>query len=373
MTLAVVVLSPSLTSPRDSVAIVTMFPHTNMRKQGNTVAVRQRKAATIYDVATRAGVSHQTVSRYLAGFEGIRPSTRERVATALKELDYRPNLAARSLATNRAHRIAVLTGDLLAAGPSRTVQGVAEASRAAGYVVDIIGIDVDNSESLREVIDVIRGQDLAGVVALAVSDRIHDAIAELAIDAPLYLDSGPADLPGPVGQSFNAVGIQLALQHLIDLGHHEIVHITGAMDYLAAQARVNGFEQLALERGLRAHPIIEGDWTPRSGYAAVASGQIDPTVTAIVAANDQIALGALRALDEAGVRCPADISVTGFDDIPEAEYYTPSLTTVRIDFQQQGTYIFNALMAQIRGDERPETGAFIKPQLVVRASTAPPR
>jgi LacI family transcriptional regulator len=337
------------------------------------MATKKSNAATIYDVAERAGVSHQTVSRFLAGYEGIRPLTREKVATALKELDYRPNLAARSLATNRAHRIAVLTGDLLAAGPSRTVQGVAEAARAAGYVVDIIGFDVDDPDSLKEVIDVIRSQDLAGVVALAVSDSIHDAIAGLAIDAPLYLDSGPADLPGPVGQSFNSVGIQLVLQHLIDLGHREIVHVTGAMDYLAAKARVNGFGHLIRERGLREHPVIEGDWTPRSGYAAVRSGLIDPAVTAIVAANDQIALGALRALDEAGVRCPVDVSVTGFDDIPEAEYYTPSLTTVRIDFQQQGTYIFNALMAQIRGDERPETGAFIKPELVVRASTAPPR
>ena len=337
------------------------------------MAIKKSNAATIYDVAERAGVSHQTVSRFLAGYEGIRPMTREKVATALKELDYRPNLAARSLATNRAHRIAVLTGDLLAAGPSRTVQGVAEAARAAGYVVDIIGFDVDDPSSLEEVIDVVRSQDLAGVVALAVSDSIHDSIAGLVIDAPLYLDSGPADLPGPVGPSFNSVGIQLVLQHLIDLGHREIVHITGAMDYLAAKARVNGFGQLIRERGLREHPVIEGDWTPRSGYAAVSSGHIDLAVTAIVAANDQIALGALRALDEAGVRCPADISVTGFDDIPEAEFYTPSLTTVRIDFQQQGTYIFNALMAQIRGDERPETGAFIKPRLMVRASTAPPR
>lgn len=337
------------------------------------MAVRQRKAATIYDVASRAGVSHQTVSRYLAGFEGIRPTTRDRVARALEELDYRPNLAARSLATNRAHRIAVLTGDLLAAGPSRTVQGVAEAARSAGYVVDIIGFDPDDPGTLREVIDVIRSQDLAGVVALAVSDSIHDAIASLTIDAPLYLDSGPADLPGPVGQSFNAVGIQMVVEHLLDLGHREIVHITGAVDYLAAKARAEGFTQLMRDRGLRVHPVIEGDWTPRSGYAAVTSGRIDPIVTAIVAGNDQMALGALRALDEASVRCPVDMSVTGFDDIPEAEYYTPSLTTVRIDFQQQGTYIFNALMAQIRGDERPETDAFIKPQLVVRASTAPPR
>jgi len=337
------------------------------------MAIKKSNAATIYDVAERAGVSHQTVSRYLAGFEGIRPATRERVATALKELDYRPNLAARSLATNKSHRVAVLTGDLTSAGPSQTVQGVAIAAREAGYVVDIISFDVDKPASLADAFDLIRHQDLAGVVALAISDQMRSSIEKVAVEAPMLLDTGPADLPGPVGTSFNAYGSQLVVEHLIDLGHREIVHITGAVDYYAAQSRRESFARVVRQHGLREHPVLEGDWSARSGYRAVSEGRIDERVTAIVCGNDQMALGALRALDEAGLRCPVDVSVTGFDDVPEAEFYTPSLTTVRIDFARQGTYLFNALMARIRGDEVPDSAQFMEPMLILRASTAVPR
>lgn len=337
------------------------------------MATKKSNAATIYDVAERAGVSHQTVSRYLAGFEGIRPATRERVAAAIKELDYRPNLAARSLATNRSHRIAVLTGDLLSAGPSQTVQGVAIAAREAGYVLDIISFDVDKPASLSDAFDMIRHQDLAGIVALVISDEMRSAIERVPVEAPMLLDSGPADLPGPVGTTFNAYGLQLVVEHLIALGHRDIVHITGDMDYYAAQSRRESFSRVVRERGLREHPVIEGDWSARSGYLAVRDGRIDESVTAIVCGNDQMALGALRALDEAGLRCPEDVSVTGFDDIPEAEFYTPSLTTVRIDFERQGTYLFTALMAKIRGDAVPDSTQFMEPQLILRASTSPPR
>ena len=176
---------------------------------------RGAKSANIFDVARLAGVSHQTVSRFLAGYEGIRPATRERVATALKELNYRPNLAARSLATNKSHRIAVLTGDLLSAGPSQTVQGVAVAARQAGYVVDIVSFDVKDPASLSNAFGLIRNQDLAGVVSLAISDDMRTAIDKVAIDVPMLLDSGPADRPGPVGTTFNAYGAQLVVEHLV--------------------------------------------------------------------------------------------------------------------------------------------------------------
>ncbi len=334
------------------------------------MATKKSSAATIYDVAVRAGVSHQTVSRYLTGFEGIRPATRERVAIALKELDYRPNLAARSLATNRSHRIAVLTGDLTSAGPSQTVQGVAVAAREAGYVVDIVSFDVEKPASLSDAFDLIRHQDLAGVVALAISDEMRTAIEQVSVEAPMLLDAGPADLPGPVGTTFNAFGTQLVVEHLVELGHRDIIHVTGAMDYYAAQSRQASFARVVRQHELREYPMLEGDWSARSGYQAVRDGNIDERVTAIVCANDQIALGALRALGETGRRCPTDVSVTGFDDIPEAEFYTPSLTTVRIDFERQGTYLFTALMAKIRGDDVPDSAQFMEPKLILRASTA---
>ena len=336
------------------------------------MASKKTNAATIYDVAERAGVSHQTVSRFLAGFEGIRPATRARVATAVEELDYRPNLAARSLATNRSHRIAVLTGDLLSAGPSQTVQGVAVAARQAGYVVDIVAFDLENPASLADAFDVIRHQDLAGVVALAISDEMREAIEKVAVEAPMLLDTGPADLPGPIGASFNAYGMQLVVEHLIELGHRDIVHVTGALDYYAAKSRLESFTHVVHDHGLREHPVLYGNWSAQSGYHAVRDGRLSEEVTAIVCGNDQMALGAMRALGEAGLSCPGNISVTGFDDIPEAEFYMPPLTTVRIDFAQQGTYLFTALMARIVGDDVPDTAQFMEPRLILRGSTAAP-
>ena len=336
------------------------------------MASKKTSAATIYDVAERAGVSHQTVSRFLAGFEGIRPATRAKVATAVQELDYRPNLAARSLATNRSHRIAVLTGDLVSAGPSQTIQGVAVAARQAGYVVDIVAFDLENPASLSDAFDVIRHQDLTGVVALAISDEMREAIEKVTVEAPMLLDTGPADLPGPVGTSFNAYGLQLVVEHLVELGHRDIVHVTGAMDYYAAKSRMESFTHVVREHGLREHPVLHGNWSAKSGYLAVRDGRPGDSVTAIVCGNDQMALGAMRALGEAGLSCPADMSVTGFDDIPEAEYYMPPLTTVRIDFEQQGTYLFTALMARIAGDDIPDSARFMEPRLVLRASTAAP-
>lgn len=337
------------------------------------MGTKRSTASTIYDVAARAGVSHATVSRYLGGFEGIRPGTRERVAHALAELNYRPNLSARTLATNKSHRIAVLTGDLTSAGPSLTVQGIARSARAAGYVVDIVSFDVTDPDSLADAIGLMRSQDLAGVIALTISDAMRDAISTVHIEVPMHLDSGPADLPGPVGTSFNAAGIHLIVDHLAALGHRNIAHVTGSMDYFAAQSRATAFEEAIRRNELPQHPAIVGDWTSRSGYEALQRSLIHESVTAIVAGNDQAALGILRALNEAGINCPGDVSVTGFDDIPEAEYYSPPLTTVRIDFESQGTFLFATLMSEIEGTPAPDGSQFMHPKLIVRSSTAAPR
>ncbi|MGV8970301.1 MAG: LacI family DNA-binding transcriptional regulator [Microbacteriaceae bacterium] len=336
------------------------------------MGAKSSNAPTIYDVASRAGLSHQTVSRYLSGFEGMRSNTRDRVAQAIVELGYKPNLSARSLATNRSYRIAALTSDLLSAGPSQTIQGLANAARAAGYLVDIVAIDMNRPESLEDVVRLLRSQDFVGIVAIAVSDAMQQAIASVDFGVPLYVDSGPADLSGPVGESFNALGTEMLVDHLVELGHTSIMHLSGPLGWVAARNRVIGFTAAARRHNLPTYPTMEGDWSPKSGYEAITSTTIDPSVTAIVVGNDQMALGALHALKESGRETPQDISITGFDDIQEAAFYWPSLTTVRIDFERQGTFLFDSLLASINGSVAPESSQFMRPELIVRKSTSTP-
>ena len=338
-------------------------------REGPVTLPKVRRPATIYDVAAEAGVSHQTVSRYLKGFEGIRPTTRERVARALVDLNYRPNLTARNLATSSSHRIAALTSDLLSAGPSQTLQGLASAARSDGYLVDIMTIDVNRPSSVSDAVSLLGGQDLAGVVAIAVSDPVRDMIGRINLGVPVYLDSGPADLAAPSGPTFNAVGIRLVMEHLLELGHRDILQLSGPLDWVSARNRAAEFDSVVREHGLRVYPPMSGDWSAASGYRAITDHPFDPRVTAVVASNDHMALGAIHALAEAGISVPGDVSVTGFDDIHEASYFLPSLTTVRIDFERQGTFVFEALKAAIAGETSPDRSSFMQPQLMVRRST----
>lgn len=339
-------------------------------REGAIAVQKIHKPATIYDVAAKAGVSHQTVSRFLKGFEGIRPNTRERVARALVELNYRPNLTARSLATSSSHRIAALTSDLLSAGPSQTLQGLATAARSDGYLVDIMTIDVNTPSSVSDAVALLGGQDLAGIVAIAVSDSVRDVIGAIDLGVPVYLDSGPADLAASSGQSFNAVGMRLIMEHLISLGHRDFAQLSGPLDWISARNRAAEFDSIIREHGFPDYAPMSGDWSAASGYRALTAGALDGRVTAVVAGNDQMALGALHALAEAGVSVPNDVSVTGFDDIHEASYFLPSLTTVRIDFERQGTFVFEALKAAIAGEAAPDGGSFMQPELRVRRSSS---
>lgn len=336
------------------------------------MGARSTNATTIYGVAARAGVSHQTVSRYLAGFEGIRPATRERVAQAIAELDYHPNMSARFLATNRSHRIAALTSDLVSAGPSQTLQGLAQAARESGYLVDIITIDVETRQSLTEALSILRRQEFAAIVVIAVTDNVRNAVAGRDFGVPLYVDSGPADLSSAAGDSFNAQGIEMIVEHLVSLGHRSIVHLAGPQEWIAARNRASAFQAAIASRGLPVGPILYGDWTARSGLVAVSGRTLDPGVTAIVAANDQMALGALRRFAIEGISVPADLSITGFDDIPEAEFFHPPLTTIRIDFSRQGTFLFDSVLASITGTDAPDRDEFMHPELIVRDSTTKP-
>lgn len=327
----------------------------------------QQKPATIYDVAQAAGVSHQTVSRYLKGFEGIRPQTRERVERALDELGYRPNLTARSLKSGRSHRIGALTHDLSQVGPSRVAEGASAAAREAGYVLDMISLDVRNPRAIEESLGLLTQHDLAGVLALSNTDEMTRAFETAEFRVPAYIHTEADDSLTGHPSDVNGVGIPALVEHLAQLGHRRLLHIAGPRNWAAARNRILAYEASVDRDGLSSAGILVGDWSARSGYEAVRSLEELPA-TAILAANDQMALGAMLALKERGLRVPDDVSVVGIDDIPEAAYYDPPLTTVRIDFDSRGRQTLLTLLAGIEGtDVRPVDVP--RPELVVRRSS----
>src|SRR5215216_5526939 len=226
------------------------------------------RPATIYDVARAAGVSHATVTRLLKGYPGIRPATRDRVDEAIRELGYRPNLTARSLTTGRSHRIAALTHEITQVGPSKILEGANMAAREAGYLLDVITLDVHDPEAIRESIDLALQLDLAGVLALASTDEVTKAVETATFRVPVYLatdhhrmttDSAPA-----------GIGLLGVLRHLADFGHRDFVHIAGPSTWVGARNRIIEYEAAVAELGLRSLGVFHGDWSARSGYQAIA-------------------------------------------------------------------------------------------------------
>ncbi|HEY0247972.1 MAG TPA: LacI family DNA-binding transcriptional regulator [Gryllotalpicola sp.] len=320
---------------------------------------------TIYDVARVAGVSHQTVSRFLKGDSGIRPKNHERVTQALNALGYRPNLTARSLATRQAHRVAVLIQALDQLGPARILQGVILEARAAGYLLDIVTVDATDRAALDEAIRAVTSQHIAGIVTLASSDEMTDAFTRAEFRVPVLIHTETED--SVVGAPEHLRGLHAIVDHLVGLGHRRFFHIGGPPSWVASRNREHAY-LAALERhGLTSLGTAHGDWSAPSGYSAAQTIPREAGVTAVVCANDQMAIGAMRALTVVGRRIPLDVSVTGIDDIPEAAYVQPPLTTVRLAFEQQGRRAFRRLLAQLGGAQ--ELTEDPPAQLVVRAST----
>jgi LacI family transcriptional regulator len=330
------------------------------------------KQATIYDVAEAAGVSHQTVSRFLRGFEGIRPQTKQRVVDALERLNYRPNLAARSLTTGQSHRLGALTHEIALVGPSKILQGASAAAREAGYLLDIVTLDVSDRGSIDEALELVMQHDLAGVLALASTDEMKEAFETTDFRVPAYIAAEEDDELSGHPSQLTAVGFPALIGHLASLGHRKFIHIAGPITFPSARNRAQAYKAAIAQRGLQSVGIVYGDWSAGSGYEEV--GRLLPHLgaTAIVAANDQMALGAMLALSEAGISVPEDVSVTGIDDIPEAAYFSPPLTTLRIDFAAQGRSAVQELLGQINRTD-PVRGPVLASELVPRRSTGPVR
>jgi DNA-binding LacI/PurR family transcriptional regulator len=326
------------------------------------------KRATIYDVANRAGVSHQTVTRYLNGFEGIRPATRERVQAALDELSYTPNSSARHLRSQQTNRIGILAHKMELSGPGRVIAGATSAARAQGFVLDIVSMDGEDATSVDAAIDLVMAHQIAGVFATAQTHVVRAALAGRAIDVPIAIDDRERFRVG--GESPDRVPGRLAAAHLAELGHRRLGFVSGPGVWIASEGRRDGFVDEARQRGIEVVWEAEGDWSALSGFQAALSMPVDGTgVTAVGLANDSMAIGFIFGLAERGVRVPDDVSVVGMDDSPESRFHLPSLSTVRLDFEGEGAFLMNVLIAKIRGDDSDAVSRHYDPAMVPRAST----
>ncbi len=325
------------------------------------------------DVARLAGVSHQTVSRVLNGHPSVRPETRVRVETAIRTLGYRRNSAARALATRRSSTVGLLTATSNQSGPIFTLVAVEQACRAAGLWVSVVSLSVYDPESVRSALDHFLDQGVDGIITIApVRDAVLAASAvapglPLVVVAPLLAGSG-GSLHVAVDQR---QGARSAVRHLVELGHTTIAHVPGPPDWLDAAEREAGWLAELSASGLRPGPSLPGDWSAASGYAAGRRLLAEPGPTAVFAANDLMALGLVRAVTEAGLRVPEDLSVVGFDDLEIAAYARPPLTTVRQDFGDLGRAAVDLLLARLV-DEPAPPATLVEAVLQVRASTAPP-
>ena len=333
------------------------------------------RARIMSDVAARAGVSHQTVSRVVNGHASVAPRTRARVERAIAELGYRPNIAARALVTGSTRTIGLATMHLDQYGPAQTLIGLEKAAREAGYSLSVAILDHTTAGEMGNAVDRFVAQRVDAVVALSTYDAAEEALVRLDPPVPLVTVQVGRDASRVSVGVDQEAGARLATRHLLDLGHRTVHHIAGPPGSQEARARAAGWRTELDEVGAPVPGYGSGDWTPASGYAAgeqlVSRIRGGEPVSAVFVANDQMGLGLLAALHRAGLGVPDDVSVVGFDDLPEAPYFTPPLTTVRQDFAELGRRGVHLLLARLRGealslDPVPST-------LVVRSSTGPAR
>ncbi|NHI15758.1 LacI family DNA-binding transcriptional regulator [Microbacterium excoecariae] len=330
---------------------------------------------TMGDVAERAGVSKQTVSRFFTGRGYVGDDTRARIAEAIDDLGYRRNQTASNLRLSRTDTIGVLALGGLVYGSAELLTGLSRAARDVEFTLVITQLDLDleavgwEPEALRA-IDRMLSSQVDGIV-LSTPVQGEERLLEVISPLPtITVSERPHVFATSVGTDSRAAGY-LATRHLLDLGHERVVHVAGPRTRNEARGRAQGYRDAMAERGLPAR-VVEGarDWGAGSGqWAAVQLRASD--FTAVVTANDEIALGFLSEMRARGLVAPRDFSIVGVDDMPIAAHFSPALTTMRMDFRSMGEEIFRMLHAQITRGEQPSHRTF-PPTLIERASTAPP-
>lgn len=323
------------------------------------------------DVAAHAGVSAKTVSRVVNNEANVRPQVREQVMRSVAALGYRPNAAARALVTQRTHQIGLIATASSLYGPTAGLFSLEQAAWKAGYGLTLTTVREASEAELEEAIRYLGVRGVEGVIVSGVAGILNLASSSL-VDMPLVSTSTIASdsVKHVLVDSDQVAGTRAAVRYLYNSGHRRIAHLAGPLTWDSAARRRDGWLQELEDLRLDPGPLLEGDWSPKSGYEATLT--LDrSSATAIVIANDHMAMGAIRAFTEKGICVPDDMSVIGFDDVPEAAYQMVPLTTVRQDFSSVAERSVGELIHLIEGRSAENTSIHLPTELIVRASTAP--
>ncbi|MEK0096968.1 LacI family DNA-binding transcriptional regulator [Streptomyces sp. A475] len=324
------------------------------------------------DVARVARVSSQTVSRVSNGFPGVNEETRERVLAAMKELGYRPNSAARALKRGDFRTIGVITFTLSTTGNMRTLEAIATSAAQEGYAVTLLPVAVPTQDEVRGAFSRLGELAVDAVIVIMEVHLLDSASLTLPPHVKVVVADSDADDHYAVVDTDQAGGTRDAVRHLLDLGHRTVWHLAGPSESFAAQRRTDAWRKALESAGRAVPPLVRGDWSADSGYRAGLRLAEQADCTAVFAANDQMALGLLRALEERGRKVPEDVSVIGFDDIPDSGSFQPPLTTVHQDFAEVGRRCVESALRQVRQGEAEPGATLVPTRLVVRESTGRP-
>lgn len=329
------------------------------------------KKVTLNDVADHSGVSYQTVSRVINNHPSVAEETRKRVLEAIRLLNYHPNRAARSLVTSRSDTIAIISFGSTFYGPGQMVSNITNHAKESGYRVSLSTVQQLGWQEVKTAIDDLHEHLIDGIIMIApiISDFTDD-IRKLIGNIPfIQIDTKPEQGIASIAID-QAHGTRLAVEHLIELGHCDIAEISGPLNWYDATMRHQSWLETMQHHNLSTHRSMQGNWSAQSGYDALhALVKAGSKFTGLVVANDQMALGAMAALHELGLSVPYDVSVVGFDDIPESAYYLPALTTVHQDFTALGEQSVEYLVSLISNPDTPVSQRVLYPELIVRNST----
>jgi LacI family transcriptional regulator len=338
-----------------------------------------RPSVTLRDVARAARVHPGTVSRALnAATRGlVNEETAERVIRAAEELGYRPNPIARGLKTSRSFTVGVLVPDLMNPLFPPIVRGIEDRLGAAGYTSLIANTDNDPE---RELVDsqTMRARQVDGIIAATArrDHRLHDALLEAGIELVL-VNRRQSDLPVSSATADDRMGMRLSVEHLLSAGHTRIAHLAGPLDYSTGLDRYESFHKTMRAGGVEpdAELVLVAEAFTEAEGARLCTQLISSRseFTAVAAGNDLLALGCYDVFDERGIRCPDDVSVVGFNDMPFAARFQPPLTTIHIPHYEIGKAAGELMLERLQDGDAPPREIRLEPNLVVRGSSAPPR
>jgi DNA-binding LacI/PurR family transcriptional regulator len=336
-----------------------------------------RRRPTIRDVAVRAGVSHQTVSRVINRREEVSPETRRRVRTAIRELQYVPSPLARGLMGSRTHTLGMVTADVTDQFFAKAVAGAELETRRRGYYLIVASVEGEAEDDELAYLRLMLERRVEGLIVARPQVPLTLEQLPAAVERVPLVSIGSPEVPGFMAVDVdNRAGGFEATSRLVSHGHRMIATITGPSDWPSARERLDGYRRALRAVDAYDERLVEAasDWGPESGQAALRSLLSRAAgFTAVFAHSDLLALGAIRELRSRGLSVPHDMSVVGYDDIPVASFVDPPLTTVRQPIESMGRAAVTMLVNQIDRTAFTAEELLYEPELVVRGSTAPAR